>query len=174
MGGPGASGGDWFGEFQKANAPAPTPPPQGLPPGADRRRHFRFEVDEASASLYRAGLLTLLRVGKTNFARTAIDLSEGGVRLLLEQRLPIGTRVRIRIHMEKYDDDIQTAGEVRWCFESARKAGEFYAGVRFDPLETSQCRKIALMKDWFTSPQYKAIRDTRIRQKKLSGFTFPK
>lgn len=68
----------------------------------DLRRHRRFGVDEASAALYREGLLLKLGLGKRNRARAAVDLSEEGIRLVAAVPLLPGTRVRIRIEMEKY------------------------------------------------------------------------
>ncbi len=168
MGEPDSPNHEWYKEFQKANAPAPAADPRG----SERRRHPRFEVDEAGASLYREGLLAFIGVGKENVARAALDLSESGVRLLLHHRLAIGSKVKVRIHIEKYNEAIEAPGVVRWCFQSAKKTSDFYAGVEFIGLDASHGRKIALMKDWFTSPQYKAIRETRIRQKKQTDAEF--
>ncbi len=97
---------DWFAEFKKLN-PSSSPAPvreqtestkEAGKPG-ERRRHTRFEIDECQATLQRDGLLTVLGVGKSNRARAALDLSEGGVRFLTHERLPIGTRVRVVIEM---------------------------------------------------------------------------
>jgi Tfp pilus assembly protein PilZ len=164
---------DWFAEFKKANKSAPGNP-QGktdsTPPGgkktSERRKHGRFEIDECQATLYREGLLTVFGVAKTNRARAALDLSEGGVRFLTHERLPIGTKVRMIIQMEKYKDQIEASGEVRWCYQSAKIAEDFYAGVQFTDLEPSQKRKIVQMREWFTSPQYRAVRDSKRRQMK--------
>lgn len=170
---------DWFAEFKKANKPASpragaksdSTASEGKP--SDRRRHSRFEVDECQATLYREGVLTVFGVGKGNRARAALDLSEGGARFLIHERLPIGTKVRMIIQMEKYKDAVEASGEVRWCYQSARQAEDFYAGVQFSDLEPAQVRKIALMRDWFTSPQYRAVRETKKRQRS-SDTSFPK
>ena len=77
------------------------------------------------------------------------------------------------IQMEKYKDTIEASGEVRWCYQSARQAEDFYAGVQFSDLDPAQVRKIALMRDWFTSPQYRAVRETKKRQRS-SDTSFPK
>ena len=155
---------DWFSEFKKANqnytAPHTETTPGGTKKSSERRRHNRFEVDECQATMYREGILTLFGVGKGNLARTALDLSEGGVRLQIHERIPIGTKVRMIIQMEKYKDHIEASGEVRWCYQSAKHSKDFYAGVEFEELEPSQTRKIALMREWFTSPQYRAVRDS--------------
>ncbi|MBV8881361.1 MAG: PilZ domain-containing protein [Planctomycetaceae bacterium] len=164
---------DWFAEFKKLNPSASAPSPvreqsesskeTGKP--GERRRHNRFEIDECQATLYRDGLLTVLGVGKNNRARAALDLSEGGVRFLIHERLPVGTRVRMVIEMERYKDHISAAGEVRWCYQSAKNSDDFYAGVEFSDLPAAEKRKIAMMRDWFTSPQYRAVRDSKKRTK---------
>jgi hypothetical protein len=164
---------DWFAEFKKLN-PSSSPAPvreqatestkeTGKP--GERRRHSRFEIDECQATLQRDGLLTVLGVGKSNRARAALDLSEGGVRFLTHERLPIGTRVRVVIEMERYKDEITASGEVRWCYQSAKNANDYYAGVEFTDLPAAEKRKIATMKEWFTSPQYRAVRDSKKRSR---------
>ncbi|HLY75097.1 MAG TPA: PilZ domain-containing protein [Planctomycetota bacterium] len=161
---------DWFAEFKKIN-PSPGPVREqsessketGKP--GERRRHCRFEIDDCQATLHRDRLLTVLGVGKSNRARAALDLSEGGVRFLTQERLPVGTKVRIVIDMERYKDQISAAGEVRWCYQSSKNSDDFYAGVEFVDLPASEKRKIAMMRDWFTSPQYRAVRDSKKRSK---------
>jgi Tfp pilus assembly protein PilZ len=157
---------DWFSEFKKANQNYGLPPaktettPGGSKKSNERRRYERFEVDECQATMYRQGILTLFGVGKGNLARAALDLSEGGVRFQIHERIPIGTKVRMIIQMEKYKDQIEASGEVRWCYQSAKHSKDFYAGVEFEELDPSQKRKIAQMREWFTSPQYRAVRET--------------
>jgi Tfp pilus assembly protein PilZ len=161
---------DWFAEFKKIN-PSPTPVREqsessketGKP--GERRRHCRFEIDDCQATLHRDGLLTVLGMGKNNRARAALDLSEGGVRFLTQERLPVGTKVRIVIDVERYKEQITAAGEVRWCYQSAKNSDEFYTGVEFVDLPASEKRKIGMMRDWFTSPQYRAVRDSKKRSK---------
>jgi len=166
---------DWFAEFKKVNkgSPSADATPTGSKKGTERRRHGRFEIDECQATLTRNGLLTVFGVGKGNCARAALDLSEGGVRFLIHERIPIGTKVRVIIQMEKYQDQIEAAGEVRWCYQNAKRTEDFYAGVQFDDLDPVQQRKIALMREWFTSPQYRAVRETK-RKAQGNDLAFPK
>lgn len=164
---------DWFAEFKKVNKAVPANPqaktdttPNGTKKSAERRRHSRFEVDECQATMYREGILTVFGVGRGNRAKAALDLSEGGVRFHILERLPIGTKVRMIIQMEKYKDHIEASGEVRWCYQSAKNSEDFYAGVQFENLDPVQKRKIAMMREWFTSPQYRAVRETSKRRSK--------
>ncbi len=157
---------DWFAEFKKLNPSttpvretSETPKESGKP--SDRRKYHRFEIDECQATLHREGLLTVLGVGKNNRARAALDLSEGGVRFQISERIPVGTKVRIIIEMERYKDQITASGEIRWCYQSGKNSSDFYAGVEFIDLPASEKRKIAMMRDWFKSPQYRAVRDAK-------------
>lgn len=164
---------DWFAEFKKLNPGSSAPAPvreqtdsskeAGKP--SDRRKHHRFEIDDCQATLYKEGLLTVIGVGKSNRARSALDLSEGGVRFLTHERLTVGAKVKIVIEMERYKDQIEASGEVRWCYQSGKSADDFYAGVEFLDLPSAEKRKIAMMRDWFTSPQYRAVRDAKAKKK---------
>jgi len=167
----------WFAEFKKANKTgAATAAKEETGPAAkagERRRHLRFGVDECQATLFREGLLTVFGMSKNNRARAALDLSEGGVRFITVERLPIGTRVRMIIQMEKYKDEIEASGEVRWCYQSLKKTEDYYVGVEFLGLDAAQKRKINQMREWFTSPQYRAVREKH-RRAREDEFQFPK
>jgi hypothetical protein len=167
----------WFQEFKQLNTPPPAVPAKtpssGENAAADRRRHLRFEVDEARATLYREGFLSTFGLTKENKARAALDISQGGVRLLTSERIPPGTKVRIRVEMEKYQDAIEAVGVIRWSFQSTGNATDFYAGAMFVDLDSGQAKKIGLMREWFTSPQYKALKENRATRKS-SNVIFPK
>lgn len=163
---------EWFQEFQRANAASKAAPSRDSRP-EDRRKHPRFHVGDSPVQLYPAGLLAALGIGKRNKGRSAVDLSEGGARLIASERIPPGTRVRIRIEMGQFQDAVEAVGVVRWCYQSAKKPGEFFAGAMFVDLPPAQARKISLMRKWFCSPQYKAMKESRSRQKD-AGFIFPK
>ena len=135
------------------------------PPGRELRKHLRFRVDDASAQLHVMGFLTSIGLGRANQARAAVNLSEGGVLLLVRKLLAPGTRVRVRIEMEKYADVIEAEGVVQWCEPSARSEKDYYAGIAFTGLAAADLKKIAQMREWFHSPEYQARRATRRRLK---------
>jgi len=120
------------------------------------RRHLRFRIDEAMTELQIRGLLTVFGLGHANKARATINLSEGGALLLAGESLTVGTKVHLRIEMQRYKDAIESEGEVRWCFESAREAQRYYVGVAFTNLDPIQEQKIAQMREWFHSPECQA------------------
>jgi hypothetical protein len=132
--------------------------------GSDRRRHARFEVDETQADLRKKGLLSSLGAG-ANKGREAVNLSEGGVRLRTSERIPPGTKVRVRIQIDRHKDTIEAEGVVRWTYQSARDKEVFFTGVEFAGEEPGRSKKITVMREFYTSPQYKAMKDSRVRKK---------
>ena len=165
-----ASENTWSSEDnKKPRAPRPPPDARSVDPNLNRRKYPRFKVDGASVNLQKDGLFTAIGLGKSNKGRAALDLSESGARVLITERLAVGTKIRLKIEMEKYQDSVEVEGVIRWCVPYKR---EFQAGIKFSGTDPSICRKIALMHDWFSSPEYKAVRMKRLREKGL-GFVFP-
>ena len=160
-----------MGETDSAN-PSPSSGRKAEPASSGRlnrpelRRHPRFRTDEATVRLYvKKGLLATLGIGRTNEAREAVNLSEGGILLTTQVKLAKGTRVQVRIEMEKYNDVIETDGVIAWCFQSARDTS-FYAGIEFQNLPAAQAALIGKMRSWFTSPEYR--QKTAVR-KRMAG-----
>jgi hypothetical protein len=168
----------WYGEFAQANAaaatpappkPASTPLPDGRP---NRRAHDRFAVDEADAWLHVGAVARLLKLARSAVQGRVADLSVGGAMVLTGTKLEVGARCRIRILFEKFRDVIESGGEVRWSRQVPRKDSAFVAGVHFVRLAPPLGRKIALMREYFTSMQYREIRELRRREEER-GFKFP-
>jgi PilZ domain-containing protein len=127
------------------------------------RRYLRFRIEDASAELIIKGFFTSFGLGRVNKGRAAINLSEGGVMLLVRETIPVDTKVTVRIDMEKYEDVIEASGVVKWCEQSARSDKDFYAGIEFTGLGDADLKKIAKMREWFTSPEFKTRTATRRR-----------
>lgn len=130
---------------------------------AELRRHIRFTPERATAQLYPKKFLTTIGIGRTNEARNIVNLSESGALIVLSSKFAPGTKVQVRIEMEQYKDVIETEGEIRWCYQSARDKTDYYAGIQFLNLSPTQATRIAKMRDWFTSPEYKLKSSTRRR-----------
>src|SRR5688572_6275415 len=126
------------------------------------RRHPRFKTDETTVQLYIKGLLATFGIGRKNEARSAVNLSEGGILLATHAKLTKGSKVQVRIEIEKFKDVIEAEGVVAWCFQSARDTS-YYAGIEFHNLPKSQAALIGKMRSWFTSPEYK--QKTAIRRR---------
>jgi len=150
--------------------PSPIPAPNksgdsssSLQGRVELRRHPRFKSDEATAQICIKSLLTSLGIGRKSTARTAVNLSEGGILVVTDTKLKAGSRVQVTIEVEKYKDRIECDGEVRWCYQSARDADDFYAGIQFQNLTPTQTALIGKMRSWFTSPEYRAKAATKKR-----------
>jgi Tfp pilus assembly protein PilZ len=168
---------EWFKKFKELNtkaADAPAPDGEERPPStrvmgkdgdAERRRHHRFDLNDTTLTLYREGLLTLIGMGKENKAKVAINISEGGIQVIMKERLSIGAKVKLKLEISKFKDAIEAAGVVRWCFQNSRRKDDFHAGIQFENLPGTESRKIASMREWFTSPAFRAVRETRMRKK---------
>ncbi|HEX7897773.1 MAG TPA: PilZ domain-containing protein [Planctomycetota bacterium] len=167
---------EWFKKFKEVNTKGAAPaerqrPPSTriTPPGGggdeERRRHHRFDLNDTTLTLYREGLLTLIGMGKENKAKVAVNLSEGGIQVISRERLNVGAKVKIRLEIAKFKDAIEAVGVVRWCYQNAQRKDDFHVGLQFENLPGTEQRKIASMREWFTSPAFRAVRETRLRKK---------
>jgi c-di-GMP-binding flagellar brake protein YcgR len=95
--------------------------------GKERRRHFRFnkvlEVD------YRVEKKPRLKRCRT------VDISEGGLKLLLDDKLAKGTFLDIEINLPGSKKAAELEGEVVWLDDADIKDSSgkryFYAGIKF-------------------------------------------
>ena len=131
----------------------------------NQRQYLRFRIEDVSAQMYAKGLLSTIGLGRANIAQAAVNLSEGGILLLVKGQFKPGTRVHIRIELEKVRDVLDGDGIVRWCAESARSPGRYFVGVQFENLPSTEKSKIRAMRTWFTSREYKLKSATRRRTK---------
>jgi len=134
---------------------------------SDLRRSTRFHVDDAVALVYKNTLLSRLGIGRTNEARAAVNLSEGGILIRTHDRLKNGTKVRVRLELEKFKDVIEAEGIVRWCFQAAAEGADYYAGIRFTHVAEEAAAKISRLRGYFTSPEYRSRNAARRRQDPL-------
>src|SRR6185503_11080872 len=150
---------NWFNEDKAApvRRPAPTEPVPVRPD--NRRRYTRFAIASTQVQVHRDGFLSALSLG-SNKAVKVCDLSQGGARILVTERIPVKQKVRVRITLEKYQDRIEMTGEVMWCYSSTNRK-DFYVGIRFSTEDAAAVRKMVALQEWFTSPQYQALRYRR-------------
>ena len=76
---------------------------------AELRQHPRFRVEDAKTELYLQGFLAKLGIGRKNEARVAVNLSEGGLLLSTHGKLAAGTKVQLRIEMEKFKEQYKNS-----------------------------------------------------------------
>lgn len=65
-----------------------------------------------------------------NLAQSLLDLSEGGVRLLLGSALTTGQEVEVSLSAPGVTRDVKRLGQVAWCVPVA--SGGHCVGIRFD------------------------------------------
>ncbi len=157
---------NWFQEDKPRKASEPSKAVKNL------RKHVRFEIDEATPLVYVKGFLNLVGLGKSNKALDVMNLSEGGVLLKTLEKVPKGTKVHVRLKMEKYQDEFNADGVVRWCVLNPYAPVEYFMGVQFGALKEEQAKRLLKMRDWFTSPEYKAKSAGKNRASR--GIQFPK
>ena len=124
----------------------------------DLRSHMRFPIDAAVVRLTKNGLLASIRANKS---QGAVNLSEGGILIRTRERIAEGTKVRITLDLEQFDDHLVTVGDVRWCGQSARGKDGFFVGIQFQGLPPDDVKKIRQMRAWFTSPEYRVKASTK-------------
>lgn len=130
--------------------------------GSELRTSQRFQVDDiAVPTVYEHGLLASLGIRRENQAVSAVNLSEGGILVRTIDRMKNGTKVKVHLEIEKFKDVIDAEGIVRWCFQSAKETS-FYAGIQFLNVSRSVASKIAKLRGYYTSPEYK----TKVLSKK--------
>ena len=130
----------------------------------ERRRHPRFSVEDCEITLTRSGLMNTIGIRKENLARNLLDLSEGGLRVRTTEKLDKGARVRVRVVMKRFSDEIEALGEVRWSGTHPIRPTEHLAGIMFTKIDPQHARRIVNMRNWFTSPQYRQKRDHREKE----------
>src|SRR5438105_3232763 len=98
----------WFDEAPKPARIPPRPVPAVPTPikPDNRRRHARFQVSSTQVILHRDSIFSALNLG-SNKARKVCDLSQGGARILATERLNVDQKVRLKITLEKYQDQIE-------------------------------------------------------------------
>jgi hypothetical protein len=140
---------------------------------SELRNATRFAVSDIAVPLvYEHGFLTSLGIGRINQARAAINLSEGGVLVRTHDRMKSGTRVKVRLEIDKLKDVIEAEGVVRWCFQCAKEETNFYAGIGFTHVPPPVASKIAKLRGYFTSPEYRSKTQHKRRRDTSMGLEF--
>jgi len=154
----------WYQEFKKLSATGPLAAPAPPEGRSERRQYARFCLHDTPAKLYRRGATALFGLAGLNIEGNVLDLSEGGLRLETSEKFLIDTRLRLKISIAKFGDNLEADGVTRWCHETPRDPEIFHVGIKFTHEDPATNRKIAQMRGWFTSAQYKSLRETQLRQ----------
>ena len=100
--------------------------------GKDRRQHVRFEKTlEVNYAVRKKPHLA--SNGKT------VDISEGGMKLLMDAKLPIGTILDLRIELPNLKKISEVEGTIVWCEdaegEDASGKRFFHSGIKFSAIK---------------------------------------
>ena len=96
--------------------------------GKERRKFTRFK--KTLDVIYAIAKKPHLK----NNANT-VDISEGGMKLLLDEKLSVGAIMGLKISIPASPQDVEVEGEVVWCEEDGRNEASskkhFYHGIKF-------------------------------------------
>jgi hypothetical protein len=104
--------------------------------GKDRREHPRFTQSlEVSYSVIKGQVIT-------NAGGKTVDISEGGAKLLLDEKLPQGMRVSLKISIPTARHMVEMTGDVMWtedALDIQDPSGKrfFYSGIKFSTAQES-------------------------------------
>jgi hypothetical protein len=124
-------------------------------PEENRRRHARFDVHEARVELRRVGLIALLG-GKVEWE--VVNLADGGIRVAVAREVRAHRKVRVRVRLERFEEPLDVVGDILWCRRDLLSDAGYIVGIAFREVEARQARKIAAMREWFTSSEFKSRR----------------
>jgi hypothetical protein len=161
-----ASKDGWFDEFKRLNSPAHDAvgsPPKGR---GERRQQPRFCLHDATVKLYRRGATAIFGLARLSIEGTVVDLAEGGVRFETAERFLVDTKVRLKICIVKFKDTLEADGVTRWCHTDIKNSEHFQVGVAFVNQDPTVVRKIAQMRGWYTSAQYRALLAQHLREQR--------
>lgn len=108
---------------------------EGYWSGKNRRQYPRFakSLEVAYSVLKRA---VMVAKGET------VNISEGGVKLLLDEKLPLGTTLNLKISLPHNGQVSEITGDVVWTEEAPDVKDPsdkrfFYSGIRFSSIKES-------------------------------------
>ena len=102
----------------------------------NRRRHERFRLPP----MYSSVTARPLNVPIGELAGHAYDISEGGVRIELDQPLDVGQSVAIDLDLPGEEEPIAATGDVVWINDADDDPGPRRMALRFRRFETTADR----------------------------------
>ena len=70
------------------------------------------------------------------------DISEGGIRFGLFQRIAPGTPLKLKVYLEDTAEPVEILGKVTWAQETPGQDFPYEVGIAFDPSSSSPVAKI--------------------------------
>ena len=84
-----------------------------------------------SATRHDVSLAVTLEVEGKSLDTEMRNLSLGGANVALQQRVPMGTRVKLSFRVPTHDQPIEVGAQVRWCTDDS-------IGLQFDGLRARE------------------------------------
>ncbi len=100
----------------------------GVKPFRRTRRHARVVVRRLVVQYRKRRLLDFLLTQGIHHKGMLMDLSEGGMRVIVEHPLPAGTPLAIRLEMPDVHGGLPLKGEVKRC-RSVQGTGRYELGL---------------------------------------------
>jgi c-di-GMP-binding flagellar brake protein YcgR len=118
---------------------------QRLLPADNRQKHRRILVQEAEVTCTVAGLMGALGLSG-NIAKSLIDLSEGGCKLILEKKVDVGQKVKLQLTFKHPALKVNGEGIVRRCDrDTLTLAPKYETGIEFQNLSNDDAAHIRLV-----------------------------
>lgn len=107
---------------------------EGRARGRERRRHPRIRV------FLKIDYQITDEIPRLNCASK--DISEGGIRFGLFQKIEPGTPLKLKIYLEDTTEPVEVVGKVTWAKETPSQDFPFEVGIAFDSFSSSPIAKI--------------------------------
>ena len=118
---------------------------QKVLPVDERQKHRRVLVQEAEVICSPAGLMGSLGLSG-NIAKSLVDLSEGGCKLILEKKVDVGQRVKVQLTFKHPALKIAGEGIVRRCDrDTLVLAPKYETGIEFQNLSNDDAAHLRLV-----------------------------
>ena len=82
------------------------------------------------------------------------DVSAGGVALSIREMLPVGSRIKLEVHVPPLDRSVQAVGEVIRCLPGRR--GGYEIGIRFERIDAADQALLDQAIERFYSPRQRS------------------
>ena len=99
--------------------------------GLDSRWERSLTDNRRSATRHDVSLAVTLEMDGNSLETEMRNLSLGGANVALPERIPMGTRVKLRFRVPTHDQPIEVGAQVRWSTDDS-------VGVQFDGLRARE------------------------------------
>ena len=118
---------------------------RNLLPANDKQKHRRVVVSEAEVVCTVSGFMGALGLSG-NIAKSLVDISEGGCKLVLEKKVEPGHKVKLHFSFKHPALKVDTEGVVRRCDrDTLQLAPKYDTGIEFQNMANEQAAHLRLV-----------------------------